>query len=132
MAAMVDTAKDLMTFAGGPSMIGTAGLLAYARKVLDSSERDPSKGWLALGAGVALMAWMAVFLTWAAPTVLRSWRADGDANVTLVLLSVTWLAAGVLVVLLLRGAPSAARYLTEAYREGEGPWLVRVLRRVVR
>lgn len=128
---MADTAKELMTFAGGPSIVGTAVLLGYVRKILSSVERSPTKGWLALTGGVALTVWMAIFLVWALPTVLRSWGADGDANVQLVLLSVTWFAAAALVVLLVARAPLAARYLTEAYRQGEGPCLVRRLRQLL-
>ena len=69
MSTRVETAKDLLTFAGGPSLLGTAALLAYLGKVLASSDRKPQKAWTALGAGVLLVAWLAVFVVWAAPTV---------------------------------------------------------------
>ena len=55
--------------------------------------------------------------------------ADGPADVTLVLLSATWFIAIALVALLLYRSPDLGRCLTESYRAGEGPWLVRWLRR---
>lgn len=129
MSTRVETAKDLLTFAGGPSLLGTAALLAYLGKVLASSDRKPQKAWTALGAGVLLVAWLAVFVVWAAPTVTSTWTADGPADVTLVLLSATWFIAIALVALLLYRSPDLGRCLTESYRAGEGPWLVRWLRR---
>lgn len=120
-----------MTFAGGPSLVGTAALLGYAKRVFEANERTPSKGWTALAAGSVLALWMLVFVGWSAPTVLRSWTAHGVPEVSLVLLSATWVAAIGLVGLLLVRSRAAARYLTEAYRGSEGPWLVRVFRRVL-
>jgi hypothetical protein len=130
MANSVETAKDLMTVVAGPSLLGTAALLTYAKKVFDAPERKPAKGWLAVLAGLALCAWMTVFVVWAAPTVVRSWTSDGEANATLALLSATWLVAlGFILVLLVR-FPTAARYLAEAYRTDQGPLPVRLLRRM--
>ena len=40
----VDTAKDLMTFAAGPTLLGTAAVVAYANKILSAPERSPRKG----------------------------------------------------------------------------------------
>lgn len=131
MSTSVETAKDLLTFAGGPSMLGTVALLAYTRKVFEGSERRAAAGWTALGAGLLLVVWLVVFILWAAPTVFGSWRSDGPADVTLVMLSVTWSIAIGFVSLLLFRSPVAARFLTEAYRSGEGPWLVRMLRKVL-
>jgi hypothetical protein len=125
MASSIDTAKDLLTFVGGPSALGTAALLAYTKKIFEGRDRRPGPGWTALVAGLALIVWMIVFVVWAAPTVFRSWAADGSPDVTLVLLSVTWFLAVSLVGLMLLRSPVAGRYLIEAYREGDGPWLVR-------
>lgn len=131
MAASTDVAADLLTFAGGPSILSVVVLLGYARSVLNSSDRTPAKGWLTLGAGVLLCGWMLLFLALACPTVLRSWSWHGDVQPKLVLLSATWFAAIGLLVTALAKAPSAARYLSESYHAGEGPWLVRVIRRVL-
>lgn len=131
MAASTDVAEDLLTFAGGPSILSVAVLLTYARGVLNSSDRVPGKGWLTLGAGVLLCGWMLLFLGLACPTVLRSWTSHGDVQPKLVLLSATWFAAIGLLVTAVAKAPSVARYLSDSYRQGEGPWLVRIMRRML-
>ncbi len=132
MASPNDTAKALLTLAGGPSILGVGALLGYARNVLASNERHSGKGWRTLGAGLLLVGWLVVFVGWAAPTVLRSWFADGSPEVPLVLLSATWVAAiGLLIAAILK-APEVARYVSESYRVGEGPAAVRLLRRLIR
>lgn len=128
MASSSDTATQLMTFVAGPSILGLAAVVSYVRKALGSSERDPTKGWLSLGAGVLLVSWLCVFLTWAAPTMLRSWSAGGDPKVPLVLLSASWFVAVGMLVTAVLNAPQLARYLSESYRTDEGPWPVRAIR----
>jgi len=123
--------EDLLTFAGGPSILGVGALLGYGRGVLKGSDRTPAKGWLTLGAGLLLCGWLLLFLALACPTVLRSWTASGEVQPKLVLLTATWLAAIGLLGTALAKAPAAGRYLSESYRAGEGPWLVRVMRRLV-
>jgi hypothetical protein len=131
MASTTDVAEDLLTFAGGPSILGVSVLLGYARGVLDSSERNPGKGWRTLGAGVLLCAWMLAFLVLACPTVWRSWFADGPVQPKLALLTASWFAAiGLLGVCLVK-ARSVAEYLAESYHQDEGPWPVRFVRRIL-
>lgn len=132
MASNTDTATQLMTLAGGPSILGVGALLKYAGGVLRSEEREPRKGWLTLGAGIGLCVWLLIFLVLAAPTVFRSWSADGNLQASLVLLSATWFAAVCLLVAAVIKGPELARYLSEAYRHGEGPWLVKIIRRMIR
>jgi hypothetical protein len=125
------SAEDLLTFAGGPSILGVLTLLGYARGVLDSSERSPAKGWRTLGAGVLLCGWMLAFLALAGPTVWRSWFADGAVEPKLALLSATWLTAIGLLVGCLVKARAVAEYLADSYHQGDGPWLVRLIRRLL-
>jgi hypothetical protein len=131
MTSNTDTASQLLTLAGGPSILGVGALLAYARGVLKSNERVPVKGWLTMGAGIALTLWLLMFLGLAAPTVFGSWSAEGDPQASLILLSATWFAAIALLVSAVIKGPGVARYLSEAYRQGEGPWLVSVIRRMI-
>ena len=49
----------------------------------------------------------------------------------LVLLSATWFAALGLLIAALAKAPAVARYLSESYRQDEGPWAVRMIRRLL-
>ncbi len=131
MAAGTDVAEDLLTFFGGPSIVGVAALLTYARGVLDSSERTPARGWRTLGAGVLLCVWMLVFLALACTSVLRSWTSHGAVQPKLVLLSATWFVAiGLLVVCVVK-ARAVGQYLSESYHQGECPWLVRLIRRLL-
>jgi hypothetical protein len=109
MVSNTDTATELMTLAGGPSILGVGALLTYARGVLKSDERTPLKGWLTLGAGIGLCVWLLIFLVLAAPTVLRSWFADGDPQAPLVFLSSTWFAAVCLLVAAVIKGPELAR-----------------------
>jgi hypothetical protein len=131
VAASTDVAESLLKLAGGPSILGVGALLGYARGVLKSNERTPGKGWLTLGAGVLVCGWTIVFLALAGPTMLRSWKAPGDVQPVLVLLTATWFAAVGLLMAALTRAPAVARYLAESYHAGEGPWLVRMLRRLI-
>jgi len=131
VAASTDFAGDLLKLAGGPSILGIGALLGYARGVLKADDRTPGKGWLTLGAGLLLCGWLLVFLALACPTVLRSWQADGDLQPVLVLLTATWFVAVGLLVAALWQARAVARYLSESYRQDEGPWLVRQLRRLI-
>jgi len=131
MASSTDTAKDLLKLAGGPAIVGVGALLGYTRAVLADDERNSTKGWIALGAGVLLVAWLMIFIVWSLPTVWRSLFADGDPQVRLVLLAATWLVALGLAVAAIARAPAMARYVCESYRAGEGPWPVRFLRRVL-
>jgi hypothetical protein len=131
VAASTDVAADLLTFAGGPSILGVAALLGYARGVLTSSERTPGKGWLTLGAGLLLGGWMLAFLLLACPTVWRSWFAHGAVQPKLLLLSATWLAAIGLLGVCLWKARAVGEYLCDSYHQGEGPWLVLMLRRLI-
>jgi hypothetical protein len=131
VAASTDVAADLLTFAGGPSIVSVAILLRYARCVLNGSDRTPAKGWLALGAGVLLCGWMLLFLGLACPTVWRSWFAGGSVEPKLVLLSAAWFAAIGLLAVCLWKARAVGRYLSESYHKGEGPWLLRMLRRLI-
>jgi hypothetical protein len=126
-----DVAGDLLTFAGGPSILGVGALLGYARTVLKSDDRTPAKGWLTLGAGVLLCAWMALFLALACPTVWRSWFADGAVQPKLLLLSATWFAAIGLLGACLWKARAVGQYLSESYHQGEGFWLIRLIRRIL-
>jgi hypothetical protein len=130
VASSTDVAGDLLTFAGGPSLLGVGVLLGYARGVLGNSERTPAKGWLTLGAGVLLGGWMLAFLLLACPTVWRSWSAGGAVQPKLVLLSATWFAAVGLLGVCLWKARAVGEYLSESYHQGEGPWLVRRIRRL--
>jgi len=131
MASNTDTATQLLILAGGPSILGVGALLKYARGVLNSNERAPVKGWPTLGAGIVLSFWLLMFLGLAAPTVFGSWSADGDPQASLILLSATWFAAIALLVSAVIKGPEVARYLSEAYRQGEGPWLVSIIRRMI-
>jgi hypothetical protein len=123
-----DAAKDLISLAGGPSIFGVAAVLVYLTSTLSKPERSSQKGWYILGAGALLAAWMVMFISLAAPTVFGSW-SPGVVSPTLVLLSATWLIAVVLVVVLVAHAKSAASYLAESYADGEGPWLVKTIRK---
>lgn len=131
MAASTDVAANLLTFAGGPSILGVAALLGYARGVLTSSDRTPGKGWLTLGAGLLLGGWMLAFLLLALPTVWRSWFASGSVQPNLLLLSATWFAAIGLLGVCLWKARAVGAYLAESYHSGEGPWPVRIIRRLL-
>jgi hypothetical protein len=131
MPSDTDTATQLMTLVGGPPIVGVGALLTYARGVLKSNARVPAKGWRTMGAGIALCAWLLLFIGLAAPTVFRSWPVEGDPQSSLILLSATWVAALVLLVTVISKGPEVARYLSEAYRQGEGPWLVLVMRRMI-
>ena len=132
MASNVDTATELMTLAGGPSTLGTAAIYAWTQATLRNTNRDPARGWTALGASLLLAGWLIVFVVLAIPTVVASWDNSGDPNPTLILLSATWLVALPLIVIAAKLTLSAVRYLDEAYRVDEGPWLIRQLRRVLR
>lgn len=125
----VETAKDLIAFAGGPSIVGVGAVLAYLARTLSDRKRDARKGWLALGAGFLLLVWLVLFVILAASTVLASWMARGNVEPTLVLLSATWLVAFGLMFILIRNAKVVAQYLVDSYPPDKDPWLVRLFRR---
>jgi hypothetical protein len=130
MSTSVETAKDLMTFAAGPSALGVGTLVVFARGVLNSDERSPRKGWLAVGAGAALVVWLLVFVSLAAGPVVDSRRDLGEP--TLILLAATWLVAIGLLVVVLGHTRRVARYLVESYRADELPPLLSPLERWLR
>jgi hypothetical protein len=74
---------------------------------------------------------MLAFLLLACPTVWRSWSADGAVQPRLLLLSATWFAAIGLLVVCLWKAQAVGRYLADSYHRGEGPWPVRIIRRLL-
>ncbi len=130
--AATDTATSLMTFVGGPSLIGIAAMTKFSGDVLNDSARVPRKGWLALGAEVIVVLWMALFVALSAPTMLRSWTADGPVEPTLVLLTAT---AVVAVAVLGMSASRITRtlgYIDESYRADAQGWAIESLRRLTR
>lgn len=131
MTSSSDSAKDLLTLAGGPSILGVTALLGYLRGVLSDSRRIPRKGWTSLGAGLVLLAWLSVFLVWASPTVWQSWFAQGDPKIHLFLLSATWVLAGGLVMLAVRKGRDVLTYISESYHSTDDFLALRMVRRVV-
>jgi hypothetical protein len=129
MSPDVDTAKDLLQLAGGPSVLGVGALLTYTSSTFTDSRRIASKGWLALGAGSALLCWLLLFLVLSAPTVWASLTARGPVEPILVLLAAAWVISAALVLVVSWKAPIALRYLIESYRSDETPWMLRWLRR---
>lgn len=129
MSTDIDTAKDLLQLAGGPSVLGVGALLTYTSATFTDSKRIASKGWLALGAGLALLCWLVLFLVLSAPTVLASLIARGSVEPVLVLLTAAWLISAGLVLVVLWKAPVAFRYLIESYPPDETPWMLRSIRR---
>lgn len=127
-----DAAKDLITLAGGPSIFGVAALLGYLAATLAKPEREPRKGWYLLGGGLLLIAWLVMFVIIAAPTVFASWTGGGVMNPNLVLLSATWLIVIVLAIVLVAHTNTVATYLAESYPDGQGPWMVRLIRRLAK
>jgi len=130
--AATDTATSLMTFVGGPSLVGIAAMTKFSGDVLNDLARVPRKGWLALGAEVIVVLWMALFVALAAPTMMRSWTADGAVEPTLVLLNATTVvAAAVLSMSVSRIAPTL-RYIDESYREDDHGWAIDLVRKLTR
>lgn len=129
MATAVETAKDLLQLAAGPSILGVGALITYATATYSDPKRVPSKGWLALGAGVLLFGWLLLFVLLALPTVWQSWATDGTVEPVLVLLTAAWLVAIALLALVVWKVPTAVTYLTASYRPDEMPWLLRLIRR---
>lgn len=130
--AATDTATSLITFVGGPSLLGIAAMIKFSGEVLNDAARVPRKGWLALGAEVLVVLWMVLFVGLSAPTMLRSWTADGSVEPTLVLLSATAVVAvAVLGVSASRVMPTL-RYVDESYRTDEDWWAITLVRRLTR
>ena len=110
-------------------MLGVGALLTYTSTTFADSKRIASKGWLALGAGSALLGWLVLFLVLSAPTVVASLVAQGSVEPVLVLLSAAWLISAGLVLIVLWKTPVALRYLVESYPPDETPWVLRWIRR---
>lgn len=113
---------------GGPAVLGVVVLLGYARKVLGSSVRDPRAGWRTFGIGILLLVWFIIFLLLSTPWVIQSWMADGNVEPGYVALTASWLMGIGLLVAVGWNARRTANYLSESYRTGEWPPLVRLLR----
>jgi hypothetical protein len=127
-----DTAASLMTFVGGPSLVGIAAMTKFSGEVLNDLARVPRKGWLALGAEVVVVLWMVLFVAVAAPTMVRSWTADGPVEPTLVLLSATgFVAIAVLGMSASRIGPTL-RYVDESYRTDDHGWGIDLVRKLTR
>jgi hypothetical protein len=124
-----ETARELIIFAGGPSVIAISAVLAYLVRTLTGRDRIPRKGWLALGAGCFVLVWIGLFLVLAAPMAWGSWGGSGPLDPILVFLTATWIIAAGLFVGLIVKSRIVFRYLAESYPVGEGPWLVRVFSR---
>jgi hypothetical protein len=130
--AATDTATNLMTFVAGPSLLGIATMMKFSGEVLKDRARVPRTGWLALGAEVVVALWTALFVVLAAPTMLRSWTADGAVEPTLVLLTATALVAiGVLAVSASRVMPTL-RYVDDSHRPDDHGWAIDLIRRLTR
>ena len=121
-----------MTFVGGPSLLGIAGMTKFSSDVLKDRSRAPRKGWLAVGAEVLVVLWMALFVALSATTMVRSWTADGAVEPTLVLLTATAVVAiAVLVMSASRVAPTL-RYIDESYRADDHGSAIDLVRRLTR
>ncbi|WP_147381613.1 hypothetical protein [Nocardioides immobilis] len=103
--------------------------MTYTTSVFGDSRRDSSKGWLALGAGAALLVWLVLFLALSATTVWASLTAGGPMEPVLVLLVAAWIVCAGLVVVVFWKTPVALRYLVESYRPEETPCALRWIRR---
>jgi hypothetical protein len=132
VSAATDTATALMTFVGGPALIGIAAMTKFSGDVLRDDSRAPRQGWLALGAELMVAVWMVIFLILAAPTVYESWTTDGRLEPTLVLLSATAAASvGVLGFATSRVAPTV-RLIDESYRADASGTSIKLIRRWTR
>lgn len=128
--AATDTATSLMTFVGGPSLLGIAAMTKFSGDVLTDPTRVPRKGWLALGAEVLVVLWMVLFVGLSAPTMLRSWTADGSVEPTLVLLTATALVAVAVVGMSASRVMPTLRYVDESYRTEDDGWAITLVRRL--
>jgi protein-S-isoprenylcysteine O-methyltransferase Ste14 len=121
-----------MTIVGGPSLLGIAAMTTFSGNVLHDPARVQRKGWLALGAEVSVVIWMLFFVGLSAPTMLRSWTADGSIEPTLVLLTATAVVAlAVLGISASRVMPTL-RYVDESYRTDDNGWAITLVRRFTR
>ncbi len=130
--SVTETATSLMTFVAGPSLVGVAAMTKFSGDVLAGTTRVARKGWLALGAEAAVLLWMAVFLVMAWPTLLRSWKADGAVEPTLVLLSATAAVAVGLIIFTWSQVRPTLRYLDESYRTDARGCAIDLVRRLTR
>lgn len=124
-----ETARELMIFAGGPSVIAISAVLTYLVRTLTARDRIPRKGWLALGAGGFVVVWIGLFLALAAPMAWSYWKDPGPHDPILVFLTATWVIAAALLLALVLKSRTVFRYLAESYPADEGPWPVRLFRR---
>lgn len=130
--ATTDTAATLMTFVGGPSLVGIAAMTKFSGDILDDPARVPRKGWLALGAEVMVVLWMALFVALAAPTMVRSWMADGPVEPTLVLLSATAVVAIAVLGMCASRISPTLHYVDESYRADDHGWAIDLVRELTR
>ena len=130
--AATDTATSLMTFVGGPSLLGIAAMTKFSGKVLNDPARVPRNGWLALGAEVSVVLWMVLFLGLSAPTMLRSWTADGAVEPTLVLLNATALVAIAVLGMSASRVMPTLRYVDDSYRTDDNGWAITFVRRLTK
>lgn len=129
MSAATDTASDLLKMAAGTPLFGVASIGSYYAAVMKNDEREPIKGWFTLAAGVALVAWLTLFVCLAAPAVLHSWTARGTVEPVLVTLSGTWVVSLVFIAVALTRTRQVCAYLLDSYHQGHTPWMLRWLRR---
>jgi hypothetical protein len=130
--AATDTATSLMTFVGGPSLVGIAAMTKFSSDVLNDRARQARKGWLALGAEAAVVLWMSLFVALSVPTIVRSWTADGSVEPTLVLLNATAVVAIAVFGLSVSRLPPTLEYLDESYRADDHRWTIEFVRSLTR
>jgi hypothetical protein len=121
-----------MTFVGGPALVGIAAMTKFSSEVLNDPARVPRKGWLALGAEVIVVLWMALFVALAVPTMVRSWTADGPVEPTLVLLSATAFAAVAVLGMSASRMESTLHYVDESYPPDDHGWAIDLVRKLTR
>lgn len=130
--AATETATSLITFVGGPSLIGIAAMTKFSGDVLNDPARVPRKGWLALGAEVVVVLWMTLFVSLSLPIMVRSWTGDGPVEPTLVLLNATAIVAIGVFCMSVARIPPTFRYLDESYRADDQGAAIDLIRRFTR
>lgn len=58
----IETAKDLIAFAGGPPIFGVVVVLTWIARTLKDRNWYAWKEWLVLAAGILLLIWLALFV----------------------------------------------------------------------
>ncbi len=105
-------------------------MTTFSGNVLGDPARVPRKGWFALGAEVSVVLWMVLFVALSAPTMLRSWTADGSVEPTLVLLTATAIVALAVLGMSASRVMPTLRYVDESYRTDDNGWAITLVRRL--